>query len=96
MTEVALCVGVDSRIGRKHLTASVGFGGACYEAHLRNLVYLCGHYRLHEVATYWESVIKMNEWQVLVDDLALLTPGTAHRPETDRAADPWHSPPPRG
>ena len=51
MSEVAYAIGVDSRIGRKHLQASVGFGGACYETHLRNLVYLCRHYRLHEVAT---------------------------------------------
>ena len=41
----------------------MGFGGACYETHLRNLIYLCGAYQLKEVATYWESVLKMNEWQ---------------------------------
>jgi UDPglucose 6-dehydrogenase len=63
VNEVAYAIGVDSRIGRKHLQASVGFGGACYETHLRNLIYLCRHYRLHEVAKYWESVIKMNDWQ---------------------------------
>ena len=63
VSEVAYAIGVDSRIGRKHLQASVGFGGACYETHLRNLVYLCRHYRLKEVATYWESVISMNNWQ---------------------------------
>jgi len=61
--EVAHAIGVDSRIGRKHLQASVGFGGACYEPHLRNLVYLCRHYQLKEVATYWESVITMNNYQ---------------------------------
>ncbi len=61
--QVAHAIGVDSRIGRKHLTASVGFGGACYETHLRNLVYLCNHYRLKEVSNYWHSVLKMNEWQ---------------------------------
>ena len=63
VSEVAYAIGVDSRIGRKHLQASVGFGGACYETHLRNLIYLCRHYRLHEVAKYWESVISMNDWQ---------------------------------
>ena len=51
VSEVAYAIGVDSRIGRKHLQASVGFGGACYETHLRNLIYLCRHYRLSEVAT---------------------------------------------
>jgi len=63
VSEVSYAIGVDSRIGRKHLQASVGFGGACYETHLRNLVYLCRHYRLKEVATYWESVITMNNYQ---------------------------------
>ena len=63
VSEVAYAIGYDSRIGRKHLSASVGFGGACYETHLRNLVYLCRHYRLKEVATYWESVITLNNWQ---------------------------------
>ena len=63
VSEVAYACGVDSRIGRKHLQASVGFGGACYEPHLRNLIYLCRHYRLLPVATYWESVVKMNDYQ---------------------------------
>ena len=53
----------DTRIGRKYLQASVGFGGACYETHLRNLVYLCKYYRLPQVGTYWESVLKMNDYQ---------------------------------
>jgi UDPglucose 6-dehydrogenase len=26
-------------------------------------VYLCGYYGLPEVAAYWESVVKINEWQ---------------------------------
>lgn len=28
-----------------------------------NLVYLCGYYGLPEVASYWESVVRMNEYQ---------------------------------
>ncbi len=28
-----------------------------------NLVYLCEHYDLPEVAAYWESVIDLNDWQ---------------------------------
>ncbi|KAL3921036.1 MAG: hypothetical protein SGPRY_005040 [Prymnesium sp.] len=67
VNEVSFAIGVDSRIGRKGIQASVGFGGACYEArlptHLRNLVYLCKSYRLPAVATYWEHVIKMNDYQ---------------------------------
>jgi len=61
--EVSYAIGVDSRIGRKQLTAGLGFGGITYETHLRNLVYLAKTYRLSTVATYWDSVIKMNEWQ---------------------------------
>jgi len=61
--EVAHSIGVDTRIGRKGIVASVGFGGACYEAHLRNLIYLCRSYRLPQVADYWEQVIKINDWQ---------------------------------
>ncbi|EOD23406.1 hypothetical protein EMIHUDRAFT_444126 [Emiliania huxleyi CCMP1516] len=63
VSEVSHAIGVDTRIGRKYLQASVGFGGACYETHLRNLVYLCKHYRLPQVGTYWESVLKMNDYQ---------------------------------
>lgn len=61
--EVSYAIGVDSRIGRKCLTASLGFGGVCYETHLRNLVYLAKLYRMPVVATYWDSVIKMNDYQ---------------------------------
>ena len=61
--EVSFAVGVDTRIGRKGMTASVGFGGACYETHLRNLVYLASVSRLPQVAKYWQAVINMNEWQ---------------------------------
>jgi UDPglucose 6-dehydrogenase len=28
-----------------------------------NLVYLCGHYGLHEVAAYWQQVVELNTWQ---------------------------------
>lgn len=34
VNEVSFAIGVDSRIGRKGIQASVGFGGACYEARL--------------------------------------------------------------
>jgi len=63
VSEVSNAIGIDTRIGRKGIQASVGFGGACYETHLRNLVYIAKLYRLQTVATYWESVIKMNDWQ---------------------------------
>lgn len=61
--EVAHAIGRDSRIGPKFLKASVGFGGSCFQKDILNLVYLCEHFGLPEVAGYWESVVKMNDWQ---------------------------------
>jgi UDPglucose 6-dehydrogenase len=61
--EVANAIGKDSRIGAKFLKASVGFGGSCFQKDILNLVYLCEHFGLPEVASYWESVVKMNDWQ---------------------------------
>jgi UDPglucose 6-dehydrogenase len=53
----------DSRIGPKFLKASVGFGGSCFQKDILNLVYLCEHFGLPEVAAYWEGVVRMNDWQ---------------------------------
>jgi len=61
--EVAHAIGADSRIGRKFLKAGPGFGGSCFQKDILNLVYLCGHYGLHEVAAYWQSVVELNGWQ---------------------------------
>jgi UDPglucose 6-dehydrogenase len=61
--EVARAIGTDSRIGPKFLNASVGFGGSCFKKDILNLVYICEHYGLHEVARYWESVVMMNDYQ---------------------------------
>jgi len=61
--EVARAVGMDSRIGPKFLKSSVGFGGSCFQKDILNLVYLCRHFGLPEVADYWEQVIKINDYQ---------------------------------
>ncbi|MEO6094764.1 MAG: nucleotide sugar dehydrogenase, partial [Fibrobacteria bacterium] len=61
--EVAYAIGTDSRIGPRFLKASVGFGGSCFQKDILNLVYICHGYGLHEVAEYWESVVKINQWQ---------------------------------
>lgn len=63
ISEVANAVGRDERIGHRFLRASVGFGGSCFRKDILNLVYLCEHYRLPEVARYWEQVVLMNEYQ---------------------------------
>jgi UDPglucose 6-dehydrogenase len=61
--EVARAIGTDRRIGAQFLRAGVGFGGSCFQKDILNLVYLCEHYGLSEVARYWESVVSMNQYQ---------------------------------
>ena len=61
--EVARAIGSDSRIGAKFLKAGPGFGGSCFQKDILNLVYLCGHFGLHEVAAYWQQVVSLNNWQ---------------------------------
>ncbi|MGP8155021.1 MAG: nucleotide sugar dehydrogenase [Smithella sp.] len=63
ISEVSRAVGMDSRIGNKFLNAGIGFGGSCFKKDILNLVYLCSYYGLSEVAAYWESVVKINEYQ---------------------------------
>jgi len=63
ISEVANAIGRDERIGSRFLRASVGFGGSCFRKDILNLVYLCEHYGLPEVARYWEQVVLMNEYQ---------------------------------
>ena len=60
---VAMAIGMDSRIGNKFLKAGPGFGGSCFKKDISNLVYICNHYGLSEVANYWEQIIKINSWQ---------------------------------
>jgi len=54
---------MDSRLGSKFLNASVGFGGSCFQKDILNLVYLCRYYGLEDVADYWESVVRINDYQ---------------------------------
>jgi len=63
VANVSRAVGMDSRIGAKFLNASVGFGGSCFKKDILNLVYLCRHYGLDEVADYWEMVVTINRYQ---------------------------------
>lgn len=63
VNEVAHAIGKDHRIGPDFLKASVGFGGSCFQKDILNLVYLCEHFGLPEVAAYWNTVIEMNDYQ---------------------------------
>ena len=60
--EVARAIGSDSRIGPKFLDSGPGFGGSCFKKDILNLVYLCEHFGLPEVAKFWGEVIELNKW----------------------------------
>eukprot|EP00808_Paulinella_micropora_P012701 g31444.t1 len=61
--EVSRAIGMDTRIGSKFLSASVGFGGSCFQKDILNLVYLCESLNLPKVAEYWNQVVMMNNIQ---------------------------------
>lgn len=61
--EVAHAIGHDTRIGDKFLTASVGFGGSCFQKDVLSLVYLAESLNLRQVADYWLGVVEINRWQ---------------------------------
>ncbi|CAD7705387.1 unnamed protein product [Ostreobium quekettii] len=61
--QVAHAIGMDSRIGRRFLNASVGFGGSCFQKDILNLCYVCETLGLQKVADYWHSVVSMNDYQ---------------------------------
>jgi len=63
VSEISRAVGMDARIGKRFLQASVGFGGSCFQKDILNLVYLCETYGLDECAEYWLQVVKMNDYQ---------------------------------
>ncbi|KAI3839850.1 hypothetical protein MKW98_010155 [Papaver atlanticum] len=65
VSEVAYAVGKDTRIGPKFLSASVGFGGSCFQKDILNLVYICECNGLTEVANYWRQVVQINDYQKL-------------------------------
>ena len=61
--DVSLAIGKDSRIGEGFLNSGPGFGGSCFKKDILNLVYICDHYGLKEVASYWQKVVDINNWQ---------------------------------
>ena len=63
ISEVALAIGADRRIGKLFLETGPGFGGSCFKKDILNLTYICQYYGLKEVSKYWEEVIKINRWQ---------------------------------
>ena len=60
--EVSRAIGRDSRIGERFLNSGPGFGGSCFKKDILNLVYLANYFGLPEVASFWESVVELNNW----------------------------------
>jgi len=61
--EVSRAIGSDSRIGSRFLTASIGFGGSCFQKDILNLVYISDGLGLHAVGNYWKCVLEMNQFR---------------------------------
>ena len=64
VNEVAQVLASDPRIGSSYLKTGVGFGGSCLAKDTLCLVYISEFLGLHEVASYWSSVIEMNNFQI--------------------------------
>jgi len=60
--EVSRAIGSDSRIGSKFLESGPGFGGSCFKKDILNLVYLSEYFGLPSVASFWNEVVKLNNW----------------------------------
>ncbi|VDP33349.1 unnamed protein product, partial [Schistosoma curassoni] len=62
--EVSKAIGADHRIGPYFLNASLGFGGSCFRKDILSLMYISETLNLPEVASYWYSVLQMNNYQI--------------------------------
>lgn len=60
ISDVKNCIGYDSRIGKKYLQPSIGFGGSCLEKDVLALIYLAESLGLDDVAAYWQNVVNFN------------------------------------
>jgi UDPglucose 6-dehydrogenase len=97
--QVSEAIKMDHRIGSQMLSASVGFGGSCFQKDIAHLVYLARSLGLDHVARYWKSVLEINQMQKesfanrisrrlaafsgLATEIAVL--GFAFKPETNDA-----------
>ncbi|PWY61721.1 UDP-glucose/GDP-mannose dehydrogenase [Aspergillus eucalypticola CBS 122712] len=58
---VSQICGLDPRIGPHMLKASLGWGGGCFQKDILSLVNATRKLGLDQIASYWESVVWMNE-----------------------------------
>ncbi|PRP79287.1 UDP-glucose dehydrogenase [Planoprotostelium fungivorum] len=63
VSEVTRACGMDQRIGKHFLQASLGFGGSCFQKDIQSLVYISQSLHLNEVADYWRQVMTINDYQ---------------------------------
>ncbi|CAL3966826.1 unnamed protein product [Diplocarpon coronariae] len=63
VSEVSKACGLDSRIGPKMLSASVGYGGSCFKKDILSMSYIAEALHLPAVAAYWKSINDINEYQ---------------------------------
>lgn len=60
---IANAVGSDKRIGKRHLKASMGFGGSCFKKDILCLIFLLNNMHMTVQGNYWAQVLLMNEYQ---------------------------------
>lgn len=65
VSELSEAIGLDSRIGSKYLTASLGFGGRGFKKDIMNLIYICKSLGYPNIADYWQQVLDMNNYQMM-------------------------------
>ncbi|KAK2750155.1 hypothetical protein FQN57_004651 [Myotisia sp. PD_48] len=63
VTEISRACGLDHRIGRHMIKATLGFGGSCFKKDLLHLAHLSSSLGLHTVASYWSGVLSINHYQ---------------------------------
>jgi len=63
ITEVSRICGLDQRIGPNMLRASLGFGGSCFRKDILHLTHTAADLGLREVATYFDGILSINEYQ---------------------------------
>ena len=63
ISEVSHACGLDHRIGPHMLRASIGFGGSCFRKDILHLINIASTEGLDNVASFWNSVLSMNEHQ---------------------------------
>ena len=61
--ELAVVLGMDTRIGSKFLRSGLGFGGSCFLKDILSLCYLSEALNLPQVAEYWRQVNTINDFQ---------------------------------